>query len=216
MERKNIIIIAVIVAVIAIAAILFSGVLNQTQTTNFNTDFMSGAFVGNAVEIDSNDTNVSYGASYHDDVNNISYNITTMDNSSALMEIYQYQGVSGPEQRSYNGYDWNIYFAQTMPVINNETNETQESMGIVICESQQESQGYVIYIIFEDLSKVNFTSNTFGESYINFVEPLLNSVSLKQSDDVPAIYELFGLSEDEFYNQIEIIHQINHGNNSAQ
>ena len=35
------------------------------------------------------------------------------------------------------------------------------------------------------------------------------SISLKKSDDVPVIYELWGMSEDEFYNQIGNITQIN-------
>ena len=207
MEKKNMIIIGIIIVVIAIAAILFSGVLNQTQTTKFNTDFMSGAFVGNVVE---NESNLSYSSYFHDDVNNISYNLTTIDNASALMEIYRYQGFSDPENRVYNGNNWSIYFAQTVPVVDNTTNQTtNKSTGIIICESQQESQGYVIYIIFEDLSKVNFTLNTYGDSYIKFVEPLLNSISLKKSDDVPVIYELWGMSEDEFYNQIGNITEIN-------
>lgn len=213
MERKNMIIIAVIIVIIAVAAIYFSGILNQTQKTNFDTDFMSGAFVGNVVDSVSNNTNKSYAMSYHDDVNNISYNITTVDNSSALMEIYKFQGASGPEYRVYNGNNWSIYFAQAMPVLNNQSNQTSnQSMGIIICECQQESQGYVIYIIFEDLSKVNFTLNTYGDSYINYVEPLLKTVSLKKSEGVPLLHELYGLSKTEFYNQIDIIHRINTGN----
>lgn len=216
MERKNMIIIAVIIVIIAVAAIYFSGILNQVQKTNFDTDFMSGAFSGNVVESASNNTNKSYAMSYHDDLNNISYNITTLDNSSALMEIYKYQGAIGPEHRSYNGNNWSIYFAKAMPVLNNQTNQSiNQSMGIIICECQKESQGYVIYVTFEDLSKTNFTLNTYGGSYINFVEPLLKTLSLKESSNVPVLHELYGLSKDDFYNQIEQIRQINNGNYSG-
>lgn len=214
MEKKHLIIIGIIVVIVAvIGAIFATGFLNNTQTTSFDTDFMSGAFTGNVVE---GETNESYVASYNDDVNNITYNLTTMDNSSELMELYKFQGVVGPEHRSYNGNDWDIYFGEALPVINNTTEaDSSKAMGIIICETHNDHQGYVIYTIFSDLSKVNFTLNTFGDSYVKFIEPLLKSITLKDSDDVASVSEQFGLSDDEFAEQIELVRQINAGNYSA-
>ena len=54
-------------------------------------------------------------------------------------------------------------------------------MGIIICEVQKENQGYVINVIFGNNSDVNFTKNTYGDSYIDYVEPLLISISLIES-----------------------------------
>lgn len=210
------IIIGVIVVIIAIVGVIFAtGALNNNSgaKTPFETDFMSGSFVGTVEKIA---TNESFIGSFQDKEHNITYNITTMDNSSALMEIYKFQGVRGPDQRSINGNDWNIYYGEAMPVINNTTGvDSNKSMGIVICECQKEKQGYVIYTIFGDLSKVNFTLNTFGDSYTKYIEPLLKSINLKESKDVPAIYEQFGLSEKEFKQQIDLIRQVNAGNLSA-
>lgn len=203
------IIIGIIIAVIAIIAVAFvSGVFNQTQTTKFDTEFMSGAFVGNASLNSSIENSTSL---YIDKNNKISYNLSTMDNSSALMVIYKYQGVRGPDYRTYNGNNWSIYFAQAMPVLNNASNQSanqsanqsSKPMGIVICECQKEKQGYVVYVVFEDAD--NFTLNTFSNSYIDFVEPLLKSISLKESKNVPAVYEKFGLSNDTFYSQIKLM-----------
>ena len=215
MEKKNMIIIGVVVVIIAILAVVFAtGALNNNgPTTAFTTDFMTGSFIGN---VEKANTNESFVASYTDKEHNITYNLTTLDNSSALMEIYRFQGVKGPDHRSYNGIDWNIYFGQAMPVVDNSTNQSSnESMGIVICECQKEKQGYVVYVIFNDLSKVNFTLNTFGESYVNFIEPMLKSASLKESSNVPSISEQFGMSQDEFNQQLELIHQVNAGNYSG-
>lgn len=216
MERKYMIIIGIIVAVIAIVAFAFvSGMFNQTQTTKFDTEFMSGAFVGN---VSKNTSSENSTVLFVDNNNKISYNLSTIDNSSALMVIYKYQGVRGPDYRTYNGNNWSIYFAQAMPVIQNQTNGTNQTsnqpLGIVICECQKESQGYVVYVVFEDSSKVNYTLNTFGDSYVNFVEPLLKSISLKESHDVPAVNEKFGLSKDAFYNQIKMMQQVIKGNYS--
>ncbi len=215
MEKKNMIIIGVVVVIIAALAVVFAtgALTGNGPTTAFTTDFMAGSFSGDVAKAD---TNESFVASYTDNEHNITYNLTTLDNSSALMEIYKFQGVVGPEQRSYNGNDWNIYFGEAMPVVDNSTNvSSNQSMGIIICESQQESQGYVIYAIFGDLNKVNFTLNTFGDAYTNYIEPLLKTISLKQSGDVPSVNEEFGLSEDEFNEQIDLIHQVNAGNLSA-
>lgn len=216
MEKKNMIIIGVVVVIIAVVGVIFAtGALNNNSgvKTPFETDFMSGNFVGT---VEKTATNESFLGSFQDKEHNITYNLTTMDNSSALMEIYKFQGVKGPDHRTINGNDWNIYFGEAMPVINNTTNaNSTKSMGIVICECQKENQGYVIYAIFGDLNKVNFTLNTFGDSYVKFIEPLLNSIHLKQSKDVPTIYEQFGLSEKEFKQQIDLIRQANAGNLSA-
>ena len=214
MEKKNMIIIGVIVVIIAIVGIVFAtGALTKKEVqTPFEIDFMSGAFIGN---VEKANTNESYIASYTDKQHNITYNITTMDNASALMEIYKFQGVQGPEERKYNGNDWNIYFAEALPNVNNTTAvDKSKPMGIIICECQKESQGYIIYGIF-DTKSVNFTLNTFGDAYKVYIEPLLKGVDLKHSDNVPGVHEQFGLSKDDFYKQIDLIHQVEAGNTSA-
>ena len=217
MENKNMIIIAVaIIAVIAIVGVIFaSGMLNgkgDTQTTPFKTEFMEGSFIGN-VSLE-NDTQ-KFMHSYEDKKHDITYNISTVDNSSALMEIYELQGVqSVPEERSLNGNDWNIYFTQA--VAGNDTNNTEgKLMNIVICQSQGEKQGYLIYAIFGTNSDINATGKMFSPAYKEYIEPMLKTISLKESKNVPKINEEYGLSEDEFAQQMDLIHQYKAGNTSA-
>ena len=217
MENKNIIIILVaVIAVIAIVGVIFTtGILNGNDnqaTTKFQTEFMEGSFMGNvSLENDSE----KFMHSYEDKQHHITYNISTVDNSTALMKIYELQGVTNPEKRTYNGNDWNIYFTQAIP--GNDTNNTNSdnAMRIVICQSQGEKQGYLIYAIFDAKSDVNSTTNAFGEGYADYIEPMLKSITLKESKNVPKINEEFGLSEDEFAQQMELIRQYNAGNRSA-
>ena len=218
MENKNMIIIAVaIIAVIAIAGIIFAtGMLNGNSnnnegTTPLKTDFMEGSFVGNVSLV--NDSQ-KFMHSYEDKNHHITYNISTVDNSTALMEIYEIQGVTNPDERSFNGHDWKIYFTQAIPG-NNTNNTSNETMNIVICQSQGEKQGYLIYIIFDSKSDVDASGKMFSPAYKQYVEPLLKSISLKESSDVPKINEEFGLTEDEFSQQIDLIHQYKAGNLSA-
>ena len=152
MENKNIIIIAVVVIIIAILGVIFAtGMLNgekksTTHTTPFKTEFMEGSFVGN-VSLKNDDEKFRH--SYRDKENKITYNISTVDDSDALMDIYYLQGVMNPEQRTYNGNDWNIYFTQAVP--GNDTPTSNDTMNIIICECQGKNQGYLIYMVFANL-----------------------------------------------------------------
>ena len=216
MENKNIIIIAVVVVIIAILGVIFAtGILNGGEkttgvTTPFKTEFMEGTFAGN-VSLENNSEKVMY--SYEDKENKITYNISTVDDSDALMDIYYLQGVMNPEKRSFNGNDWNIYFTQA--VQGNDSNSSDKPMNIIICQSQGEKQGYLIYMIIDAKSKVNATLNTYGESYTGFVEPLLKSITLKESKNVPKIYDEFGMTKDQFNQQMDLVKQYKAGNTSV-
>lgn len=217
MENKNVIIIAVaVVAIVAIAGYIFaSGMLNEeksVETTPFKTNFMEGKFVGNVSLVDDNE---KFMHSYEDKKHHVTYNISTVDNSTALMEIYEIQGVTNPEERSFNGNDWNIYFTQAVP--GNDSNSNKDkTMNIVICQSQAKKQGYLIYMIIDGKSDINTSSmNTFGEAYTDYVQPLLESITLKESKNVPKISEQFGLTEDQFAEQMDLVHQYKAGNTSA-
>ena len=216
METKNIIIIAVAIVIIAVIGVFATGILNNDntnenmETTPFETEFMDGSFAGKVKLVYDKE---KFMHSYRDKANKITYNISTVDDSDALMDIYYLQGVMNPEKRNFNGNDWNIYFTQA--VEGNDTETSNETMNIIICQSQAEKQGYLIYMIIDADSKVNATLNTYGESYTDFVEPLLNSITLKESKNVPKIYEEFGLTEDQFAEQMDLIQQVKAGNQSA-
>ncbi len=85
-----IIVAVVILAVVVVAGFIFiSGSSDDSskESTSFSSPFMAGSFVGNvSLENDS----LEYVHSYKDKAHDIEYNITTMDNASALMEIYEF------------------------------------------------------------------------------------------------------------------------------
>ncbi|MBR3113271.1 MAG: hypothetical protein IKH29_06095 [Methanobrevibacter sp.] len=216
MDNKNIIMILVaVVAIIAIVGAIFvSGMFNgakETATTPFETEFMDGVFAGN---VTLKDGKQKFMHSYVDKEHKITYNISTVDNSTALMDIYSVQGVTNPEERSFNGNDWNIYFTEAIPG-NDSSAKDNNTMNIIICQSQGKKQGYLIYMIVDSKSDINSTGNEFGQAYKDFAQPLLESITLKESKNVPKINEEFGLSEDQFAEQMDLIQQIKAGNTSA-
>lgn len=219
MENKNLIIIAVaIVAIVAIAGILFAtGILNGNDNNNLGTsqlktEFMEGSFVGN-VTLENGTQKFMH--SYEDKQHHITYNISTVDNSSQLMEVYEIQGVTNPEERTFNGNDWNIYFTQAMPGNNTNNTDSDKTMNIVICQSQGAKQGYMIYAIFDNSSDVDVSGKMYSPGYKEYIEPLLKSISLKESQNVPKINEEFGMTEEQFAQQLDLIHQYKAGNLSA-
>ena len=205
METKNMIIIAVVVVIIAILGVVFAtGMLNgddnkNVVTTPFKTDFMEGRFVGD-VDLEFNDNNMI--CSYVDDENGITYNISTVDDTESLMKIYEAQGVTNPTEVTLNGNDWNVYFTDAIPDGSNE----EDTMNIIICQSQDEKQGYLIYAIVDsDSDNIDHTLDESNGVYPKFVKPLLKSITLKETDKVPKINEEFGLSEDEFQHEMDKI-----------
>ena len=214
-DKKIIIILAAVIAVIAIAGFMFfSGMLNgngATTTTPFETKFMEGSFVGNVTLASDKE---KFMHSYEDKEHKITYNISTVDNSTALMEIYELQGVTNPEERTINGNDWNIYFTQAIPG-NDTKSDDNNTMNIIIAQSQVKKEGYLIYMIVDGKSDVNSTGNVFGQSYTDYMQPLLESVTLKKMSGVPHIYDEFGLTEEQFAQQMDLIHQYKAGNTSA-
>ncbi|MEE1128396.1 MAG: hypothetical protein UHW99_00255 [Methanobrevibacter sp.] len=215
MEKKNIILIAIVaIAIIAVAAAIFTtmgGGSNTTivgETSKFSNSFMEGSFSGKTKLVNNSS---EFMQSYEDSKHKITYNISTVDNSTALMDIYYLQGVMNPEKRTLNGNDWNIYFSQAI-----EGNNTNKTLNIVICQCQKEKQGYLIYMIIDSKTDLNISAfNTFGEVYKGYVEPLLKSVTLKESKNVPSINDEFGLTADEFAQQMELVRQYKAGNTSA-
>lgn len=214
-DKKIIIILIAIIAVIAIAGFaffsgMFDGNTSDLGSTHFKTKFMEGDFVGNVTLANDKE---KFMHSYEDKEHKITYNISTVDNSTALMEIYELQGVTNPEERTINGNDWNIYFTQAIP--GNDTKSDDNTMNIIIAQSQVKKEGYLIYMIIDGKSDVNSTGNVFGQSYTDYMQPLLESITLKKMSGVPHIYEEFGLTEDQFAEQMDLIHQYKAGNTSA-
>lgn len=207
-DKKVNLIAVMLLVVIGIA--LTCTMVASVETTPFKTDFMEGSFVGKvSLENDSE----YYMSSYYDKQHDITYNISTVDDSVSLMEIYELQGVTNPDKRTFNGNDWNIYFTQAVP--GNDTSNTEETMNIIICQSQDEKQGYLIYAIFGADSDVDSTGDSQGKSYTDYVEPLLKSIKLKETKKVPKINDEFGLTEEEFQEQMDMIHDYKNGDTSA-
>ncbi len=195
----------VIMIIILIGLSFACTMVTSAETTDFKMDFMEGKFIS---DVDLENGTEKYMHSYRDSENGITYNISTVDDTVSLMEIYQIQGVSEPIKVSSNNNEWNIYFTKAV------SNDGGDEMDIVICQCQKDKQGYVIYAIF-DKGSYTGSYSTSDESYIQYIQPLLESIKLKESSNVPKLYNEFGLSEKEFQQEMDKVHAYLNGDTSA-
>ncbi|MEE0943349.1 MAG: Ada metal-binding domain-containing protein [Methanobrevibacter sp.] len=193
------------ILLIVIGVCISFTVVTSADTTNFNSDFMEGTFVGH---VDLKNASESYMQSYEDSQNKITYNISTVDDSVSLMDIYYLQGVMNPTKLTINGNDWNIYISEAIE------NETGNILTIVICQCQKEKQGYLVYVIFDPDSYTG-SLDTNSESFVKFIKPLLESLKLKETSKIPKISEEFGMSDEEFQQQMEMVRAYKNGDTSA-
>ncbi|MDD5959704.1 MAG: hypothetical protein PUC09_03550 [Methanobrevibacter wolinii] len=220
MDRKYQIIIAVIVVIIiAIGASYALGFLNFGPSTQFDNKFMKGTFQGEVVEQTihtNNSTTKDWSKSYKDKTNGIEYNMSSLDNVSLIVDIMSLQaGLKEPEVREYNGVNWTIYYSQAVPNTNASVNNSskiqqQHTYDVYICEAFKDNQSYLIYVVSNGTVKCD--GSTYCDLYTNYIEPLLKSIELKHSNDVPKINDTLGVSRSDYNKLVNYVAAYKAGN----
>lgn len=217
MHNKKITIIAAAILVLIIASIgsasafeLFGMDLFGGPTTDFDTNFMSGTFNGDLTQNDVNDSGPAKGwtDSYEDKENNITYNMSCVKDGDFITDVYQLQGLGQPEIRNYNGQPWKIFFSQAVPDTNitddkksSETNNTNETINVYICEADINGTAYTINVMSYD-NKTECDGTLFCPLFKDHIEPLIKSIKFKDAKKAPEMYEILNISKEEFkFNQ---------------
>lgn len=211
----------IIIAVLAIIIIIFvAGALyvsfsqeNKEASSHFNNTFMSGDFVG-MVHVVNNSS--EWQKSYSDTTHHIDYNMSTCKNASFLVDMYSIQGLKGPEERTFNGQEWDIYSGQGISSINGSGNTTvNTTLNVFMCVADKDNQSYVIYIIFNNNTDVNVTDSVFCPAYDDYIEPLLKSITLVHNKNVPSLADMLGIDQASFDEQAHLISEVKKGNQTA-
>lgn len=209
-------IIIVVVIIVAIGAVFTSGFFDATvsETTPFDNNFMSGDFVGQVKTVNDSE---KWAVAYSDETHHIDYNMSTCKNATLLVDIYTLQGMEGPEHRTFNNQQWDIYHAQGMQTIGNTTNVslTNETLNVYMCVANKAEQSYLIYVIFNNNTDVNSTGGVYSDGYENYIEPLLDSVTLKEDPNAPEIYDILGMDQSSYQQYAQLISQVKKGNQTA-
>lgn len=216
-------IVAIVVAVIVIVGGVLAfdyftgdlGIINNKETSTFDNKFMSGVFVGNVSEVESNNTD-NFSANYRDVEKRIDYNMSTSKNGSFLMDYLSIQSGSKIENRTIGDTKWQIMFSQGQGnIANNSTDGKNSTYDIYICQATENNQNYIIFIINEKVDGLAPTVESDGSLYCEFftdyARPLLESVEFKHLEDAPEIYELLGISESDHNQLLEFMKQYRAG-----
>lgn len=199
--NKKIIAAIVIIVVVVIAGGIYALTISdgQSTTTPFNNSFSSGEFTGN-VELVNNSS--EWAAAYSDNTNSIQYNMSTCRNASYIVDTYLIQGMQGPDEREFNGQQWDIY---TVTGTTNSGNNTTQTVYIYMCVANKENQDFLLYAIFEDSSSVEVDGSLYCEAYEDYIVPLLESMELQPNANVPELYELLGIDQGTFQQYADLM-----------
>lgn len=214
-------IIGIVIALIAVVLAVIGGAYAFdlfAAHTDFDNQFMSGTFQG---EVSVNKVEKSkysnWTASYTEKDKNITYNMSCVKQGSFITNLYMLQGMAAPETREFNGVDWKIFYSQAVPSTNDTNNsssnssETSDIIDVYICEADINDTTYMINV----MSYGNVTQcdgSLYCDLFKNDIEPLLNSVTLKDAKKAPQMYKLLNMTKDEFEQTNDQINQILAGN----
>ena len=209
LEKKHIVIIAIIVVIVAIIGAYALGCFDFSEKTEFNNNFISGTFTGNVTKkpIDSSLNNSEWVDSYVDKGNSIEYNMSCVKNGSVLMDLYSIQGLGRPEVRDINGVSWNIYYSQAVPTTNTNSTDNSSIMNVYVCQADNNGASVIIYIISSS-NKIKCDGSLFCDLYKNYVESLLKSISFKDNSKAPKLHEVLGLQESDIPEIVKEIEEV--------
>ncbi|AMK15325.1 hypothetical protein [Methanobrevibacter olleyae] len=207
MNSKKIAIIAIVILAIVIALLGAAYVFNLFgSTTDFDTKFISGTFSGEVSQnkIKDNSSIANWTASYEDKEHNITYNMSCVKDGSFITDLYRLQGLEAPEVRKYNNQSWKIFYSQAVPSTNGTNNSSASSndtINVYICEADINDTAYTISVIAYN-NETECDGTLFCPLYKDYIEPLIKSVSFKDSKKAPQMYNVLNMSKEEFeYNK---------------
>ena len=180
MDKKILLAVVFIVAVIAMGIGLFSlGFFGQT--TQVDTKFLSGIIQGEAVDTSYMPMPVKeYTVNYEDNKNNITYEFMMADTLQVTIKLIETLGGGKITTKEYNGVKWDIYY----------------SRGGYSCIASGKNGDYCVHV---NGFNVSHDRTLNSDLFKNYVEPLLNSITLKDSNP-PKEYEVCGIPIDEYNN----------------
>lgn len=184
-------------------------------TTDFDNKFMSGTFTGDVSRnnISTNDSLSDWVDSYEDKERNITYNMSCIKGGSFLTDLYELQGMAAPEVRNFNGADWKVYYSQAVPTTDeNKTANESSVINVYICEADVDNVTYMINIIAYDNESIDCDGSLYCGFFKDDIQPLLESITLKDAKKAPQIYDILNMTKDDFKQLQDYIEQVKTGN----
>lgn len=202
MSKKFLALITILLTMVAVFIGIYStGVFSSN--TDFNTKFISGTIHGNATLVESPNNSYNWSLRYNDKTNNISYAFFAIKDGNFFINFFKSAGFEKIESKTFNGTKWDIYFLKTPLFFDSQRNNiaifsvTNSSFYYnYYCVSHKNGAAYFAII---GSNKVRGDNSLNSDLFEDFVEPLLNTIKLKNSDNIPTTQDL-RMSNNNFLN----------------
>jgi len=191
MKKKILLLVMTIIIIAAISTSIFSLTVSK-QTTEVNTNFISGTIQETAYK-DTSDLFLAWVTAY--DSENNRYMFGMADSLKLFSEIYEKHGAKKIATQTYNGIEWNIYFI-TPTVYKNIYNESGYGY---FCVASGKNGDYCIEVSSQMLKADEALQS---DLFTKYTKPLLESIKFKEPENPPKEYQMIDIGEKE-YNYIK-------------
>ena len=163
--------------------------------TSFSTKFLDGEIQGNAFqEPDLGRYRFQdFQIEFTDYSNSIYYYFNVQKNISFLIDYYKWLGVKKISDYEYNGINWTVYYFDAKA--NSKSINGTSKINGYCCVASRDGIDYLISVSSD---KIPSNNSTDSELFKNYVKPLIESLTLKKTQNVPYLYEWWGFKEEEF------------------
>lgn len=223
-DKKTVMIIGGIIAmgIVIFAAVMFF----ENYTTDFDSYFISGSIPGVAEEQDLSQFpilgNISM-ISYKDSSNYIVYDAYAFKGANFYSKLIKISGFSSLGTKNYNGVDWEVYSTSKIEnnsVISNLSSELAK-YNIVSCDNGYIfvcSQNNITYLADVSINATNASNTTYdfnSDLYKNYAEPYMNSMELKNANNVTSLADTWNISDEQYNLIVQYINNLDENNSSA-
>lgn len=195
--NKNIFIVIISIVVVFVAVLLFSLSFSE-ETTELDTKFFNATVSGVLVEDNSSEYLSAWKLTYNDTKNNIYYDFLMADSLNYIKgSCINLLGVEKVDTVEYNGVHWEIYYFHNSYV----SMEYKSYVGLTgscpgyLCFASEKEGDYLIAV---SSGAVHSNSSKNTKLFKEYLEPLLNNITLKDSQNPPKEYQLVNSTKENY------------------
>ncbi|MBZ9570253.1 hypothetical protein KQY27_01660 [Methanobrevibacter sp. TMH8] len=196
MNKKILVYVAIICIVLAIVASIAFGVSNQK--TQIDNKIISATIHGVAIENNSSNLMLGWMKVYHDEDNGVYYDFLMADSFNFTKKgVINLMSSEKLATKEYNDVQWEIYYSDP----NSFNLKYELSKGIstdrsgYLCFASGKNGDYFVTV---SSGAVHSNNSIDTDLFENYVEPLLNNITLKDPENPPKEYKILNSTKEEY------------------
>lgn len=202
MNKKILLVLIAIIAIVIVAVgvvALSSNIFGQT--TEVDNKFIKATIPGVAVE-EGNTTNFNgWLTGYMDDGSGVSYGFAMFNNLNLTKDMFSnFLNLNKLATKEVNGVQWDIYYMDINSFKNTPFStglSSSDTGAMYLCFASGKTGDYMVIVGSDVVSSDNSIDS---DLFKNYVEPLLQSITLKDPQNSQGEYKFFNMTEVDYNN----------------